>query len=623
MTELCIDGVQVVLPKEMSATVKRENPLFTKNGEYTYEITLQLTNPVNAKLYEHLNRLNSVKELKTKRKALLIADNRRYCDGTEIVTAWTEKTVTIQIASGNSELNYLIGGDMQITVLNMGNADLTDPKQYIEKKYPDVEFCLPPCVMNNGEAINGWSVLTIMSQKEGYSKAFPKVMGVTDAYLSFYAQPYLCSYLKKMMKAIGYELVENQLETSEWSTAYLPQNGHPTEYAQMFPGWSINDFVTEVEKLFNVQLFVNSKKHTVSLLFKNSYYAGQQQVSVGHVEDTYECEESDEDVDVSKSDITLNAPDSTYYKRHHLDEKIISAATKTDLASEREIRNYISDKGYDAVKNYMFFDLNKKRYYIAKPATAAEIPYMEVNMFGDILKNDSSGEEVELKMIPADYKDYSPGGPSDKVEGRFSAWTTDTELTKTTVPLLNGEPVIETTQKGLYDKITGEEESSTEGSSSLYVSFYQGMKELAVWPKVLKDDFDALEDGPFDPQFIQYPFPFNVNDEADCYGNLRISYMNKMLYEGVYEIDLSKATKITSYDVNVYDPRFVFEIRNKRYVCKEIEYTLTPEGRNKAWTGTFYPIKISDTEAYQRWILADGKWRDGGVWLDNGRWLEE
>ena len=67
MTELYIDGTSVVLPADFSTSVKRENPFFTKNGEYTYDITLQLSNSINADLYEHLNRLNSIAELKTKR----------------------------------------------------------------------------------------------------------------------------------------------------------------------------------------------------------------------------------------------------------------------------------------------------------------------------------------------------------------------------------------------------------------------------------------------------------------------------------------------------------------------------------------------------------------------------
>ena len=56
MTELIIDGTHAVLPQDFNVSVKRENPLFTKNGEYTYDITLQLSNPTNASLYEHLNR---------------------------------------------------------------------------------------------------------------------------------------------------------------------------------------------------------------------------------------------------------------------------------------------------------------------------------------------------------------------------------------------------------------------------------------------------------------------------------------------------------------------------------------------------------------------------------------
>ena len=118
MTELFIDGISAVLGKDFNIQVKRENPLFTKNGEYTYDITLPLDNATNADLYRHLNRLNSTQAVATNRRAVLVADNRVYCNGTEIITGWTEDTVSIQIASGNSELNWLIGADLQISFLD-------------------------------------------------------------------------------------------------------------------------------------------------------------------------------------------------------------------------------------------------------------------------------------------------------------------------------------------------------------------------------------------------------------------------------------------------------------------------------------------------------------------------
>ena len=119
MTELIIDGVSAVLSKDFSIQVKRENPLFTKNGEYTYDITLPLDNPTNAELYKHLNRLNSTQPVSTDRRAVLVADNRVYCNGTEVITGWTEDTVSVQIASGNSELNWFIGADLFISALEM------------------------------------------------------------------------------------------------------------------------------------------------------------------------------------------------------------------------------------------------------------------------------------------------------------------------------------------------------------------------------------------------------------------------------------------------------------------------------------------------------------------------
>lgn len=105
--------------------------------------------------------------------------------------------------------------------------------------------------------------------------------------------------------------------------------------------------------------------------------------------------------------------------------------------------------------------------------------------------------------------------------------------------------------------------------------------------------------------------------------SLRPVALDELLYHTAYEIDYTKAIKVRSHDPNVYAANLAFEIRNKRYICKEIEYTIDADGRKGAWTGIFYPIRISDTEADLRWILADGKWRDGGVWLDNGRWLDD
>ena len=57
MTQLIIDGREAVLPQNLSVTVKRENSFFTKSGEYTYDLTLQLDNETNLSLYGFLSRV--------------------------------------------------------------------------------------------------------------------------------------------------------------------------------------------------------------------------------------------------------------------------------------------------------------------------------------------------------------------------------------------------------------------------------------------------------------------------------------------------------------------------------------------------------------------------------------
>ena len=57
-------------------------------------------------------------------------------------------------------------------------------------------------------------------------------------------------------------------------------------------------------------------------------------------------------------------------------------------------------------------------------------------------------------------------------------------------------------------------------------------------------------------------------------------------------------------------------------MVRDVEETLTAEGRQKRWKLTCYPITITDTALENRWVLTDSVWDDGGAWLDDGRWLD-
>lgn len=623
MTELYIDGVAVVLPADFSTAVKCENPFFTKNGEYTYEITLSLLNLVNAEIYAHLNRINSVTEIKEKRKAVLIANNRVYCNGTEVITGWTDTTVSIQIASGNSELNFLISKDLLISSLDMGKDDISYTtiihERDLNKVYPEVDYCLPTIITDNGP-INGWRIAIEVktSSIPVINSGYMRVKGV-----SIYHQPYLCAYINRLMQAMGYTVLINQLAESEWNLLYLPQNGHPTQYAQMFPGWSVNEFIAELENLFNLCFVVNNNRKQVSIYFRSEYYKNAKVCHIQRVVDTYDTEEGADFTDLSHSNVLIEPEDSDYYKPQHINRDIMLCATRKEFDAFSELAQFLmlpENQGYQKVKKYIFFIKDSYLYYIAVPDDSSFGWHTEeTNMFGDLIRPDAQND-VTLKIIPADMTDYGLQ-PFVLDSGATPNYIPDSERSRVIVPKISGSEINENEESlGVYELMQSNNGVVTEKDKNrqkLYVCFYKGVAKMHLFVK-------RTNGKPFSPDhfIIDYPHSFNCEDYPFT-GNLRLAYLDKMLFSKMYDIDVKHGIKLTSYDANTYDVRNIFEARNKRYVCKEIEYAINASGRNGTWTGTFYPIKINDIEADKRWILTDGKWRDGGTWLDNGRWLDE
>lgn len=619
MTELWIDGVAAVLPANMSVTVKRENPFFTKNGEYTYELALPLTNAINANLYKHLNRMNSVTEVKSKRSAMLVANNRMYCNGTEVVVGWTDKTVSIQIASGNSELNYFIGSDLKISFLKM---PVTSPlinrvpdKRWIEKLYPEIDFCLSPIVDRaKGKVINEWIINTISASRElrFESKA-------TLEEFDFVPQPFLCAYIRELLKSVGYELTYNALEETVWKDLCICHVNTTHDWAQMLPGYRVKDFLEEIEKLYNMSFLIDFNKRQAKLLFNNSYFGGSAVAYVRDVVDEYEvaCEE-EEDAEHGASNIEYKFPDNSYF-RHRCLPKAVSEKAKRGVIPSSTDPNYWFNHLADALhhdKNVIFtWETNKREYVFVKnfPNPKTEFAYQMINEFKHI-KREGTTNTIELNMMPVEMCDcflhlYVDGAITE-AKYRYS------------LPVIDGSSKAgnkDETPVDIEGQIAASEGDGEEQKGSIFLAFHKGVTrriENVIPGKSI------MYPMPFTDEYIQnleYTPTRTNNDGA----TLRLEKLDGLVYKSNYEIDRRKGIVITSYDQNVYDTKCVFVIRNKRYVCKESEYIITNDGRKKAWKGTFYPIKLSDTETYQRWVLADGKWRDGGVWLDNGRWLDK
>ena len=614
MVSLYIDGTPLVLPSDFATEIKVENSFFTKNGEYTYDFKIPLNNPTNAAMYAHLHRLNNVSEIKEKRQAVLMADNRCYINGTEIITDWTDDSVSIQLASGNSELNYLIGASLQVSFLDMGKVELTDETgrvsyytQSLQGSYPDYDFVAVP-VSTPAGILNEWR-FSVASSAYSLRLADDTIRVV---------QPYLCALVRRMLNALGYTIGVNQLEESRYKQLIAVHDVNTLEYAKMLPGWSVKDFFENLERMFNLVLVVNNRNRTVDIVFANQFYIAAEEVHLNAVEDDYEVETDEENtLLMTNANVGYDLPDSEYFRFAKMSENLMNLCEKVEQPSLLNVGAYF--KG-NTPNRTICIDTSTGRQYVYRPYQLANFqgglyPLREVNQYANL---DKGGEEVTLKFIPCaqvyhSIPCYDAGG--EKV-GDYIWSLPSIEGNVTT----EGEDV---SALNMTELITsGKTDSGNSGSGRLSLAFWHGCKsENALapalptgYPLVMSDNmFQVLTDGIEGAPMVV----------VDAQYSLRLPVLDAELYSGVYDIDTTKSYKFYTSDPNLPDAHLIFVIRNKRFVCREMNFTIAQGEKQKRWSLTCYPIHIADSEAYKRWILTDGRWRDGGVWLDDGRWLDE
>lgn len=614
MTQLIIDGHEAVLPKNFACTVKRENSFFTKNGEYTYDITLRLDNQVNCQLYEFLNRLNKTDQIDTKRTATLIADGHVYTRGTEIVTRWTDETVTIQIVSGESELNYFIGQDLKIEDLDLGEVE------------SDSECVFPVVRTSSGGYVN------VERKVEKVAVLLTWSYKYTHTHTNDIAMPYLCDIVARILDALGYTVGTDQLKGGFFSRVFLVNTFRTREYAKMLRGWTVKDFLTEVEKLTGVVFVTDNVSKTCDIIKKTEFYTTASQFTIRNVTDAYEAEVQDDDsqeAEFASSNVSFDIPDHQWQKLMRLSKDLPTLETVEYNSLEELIRNAwpvdtIEGHEAEAAKNVILVDASTGRKYIrvvrhqtlvsgGSTLTSDTFFIMEVDQFPDV-EREGAGATLELKITPAPMAhfivDATGGelidlGSSDGFWDYADFWIEEQDEEE-------GAEEEVSPYKSTIEETLRSAEKTESSAGDLYVAIYDG-EDFNGFPIVYTDAYHASV------MQMLYNGGKEYSPTAPE-GALSLQWLDSSYFQGSYEIDTSKAVTIETYDPNVIDPRQVYVIRNKRFVCREVEEVITAEGRQAKWKATFYPITITDEALEKRWVLTNGTWDDGAAWLDDGRW---
>lgn len=579
MIRLLINNEEAVIEAESNIEIIRKNPFFSKEGDLTYDINLDLKSPQNAKLFGYLNRFQILNQ-PTGRTAALYDGPRCLIRGTEIVLSIDDSVVKIQIVGTNSELNYLTGFDMSIRDYDYGpvaNPGVQYPdeeslKAYLDSMYPEAYYNYAPLFIKTTAGTY---------QQANEFRYYKYVDPTPNDEVPFIRQPFLLYYVEKIIELIGYNLVLNELrEDPFFARLQIVTARNWKKWEDLLPDWTVDEFLSEIEKFCNCIFVVNQHNKEVSIRSINNFYRDAEIIYLDDVMDdrSVEFSEEPEELFLNYNSVRYDLPSDDLYKYSCLDSELIAKCRKYYVTDILDLSDVDAEKQYDKLEIYnvmnkdinMVIDKNADGFY-----------WRQV----DFLANKGSSEdEVELKIYPAITWPYSNSVIFDGTQ----AWTSAISM----APIAMDSDIITETQ-GMNDAIkSGLQEEKT--VSNIMVSCSMGSRP--VWQQ--DGEVWVEKEGAKVPFRSSYPVLAWYKRIMDISGYMPYSLqingkygMYSRLYSENVKIDTKKKVTIHFLTTEILDPKLIYQFRNKRYYCAQLKYSVENGELGQMVEGEFYPIE--------------------------------
>lgn len=595
MTQLYIDNQEVALPEDFTFELIRENNFFTKGGSFTLDISLNLDIPVNARLYRHLNRFTASSKFKN-RSARLIVDGRCVLNGTEIILEVNELSASIQLASGNSELNFLVGSDVKMNTLDLGDVPVIssdDAFWNYFKMYPEANFiCAPVKAMNGTDPvfINNLSAHHIRLSS-GKLKLYTTEKQWPE---EIRPMPFLNYVIERSITALRYTINHNSIRGTAYNRLFIVHANNPKKVNELMPDKTIAEFLSEVEELFNVLIQVNEDK-TVDIIFAHEFYQNPTLFTPQKVSEQFErkyLSPDEQPAAHTSSNIRYDFDDTEISKESDIDPDVRSSLTEVRCNNLAAINSSLYVMNVETIMRSIFVDEETSQEFVAKKSGEGNYDFKlwPVNTFKRI--SGKSGEDIEIEIVPADIEAfevdvchtigwyYYTGYIQMPV---VSSFVGTTEETITAEEAIQGKTA--TSQK--LNKIA----VAFAGSAGYYV-FPTG-KELTTQPDIFYHAvFPAVLTHYNAPWVSSQYYPLDEKDHA----TLAFKSGGYGLYEQIYSkapaIDTEEETTMHAIlDGVIPLATDVFIVNNKKFVCKDIHFKITPDGFDPEYQATLYAMQ--------------------------------
>ncbi len=608
-----VNGKKAVLKKGFSFDYIAENRLFLGRDGYTLNITFPMKDcPENVAIFGNINRPDVAK--KRISFPCEIIDAHVSLSGIILITKVSDVVLEGQFAEGRCGQTAEDPFEkIFINRLDLGSFPETSPKKitpldaWRSIDEGGIAVALPWVNEKYPTASNNW--VSYNDSSDSYS------WHSDTRRLSW--QPYLIIIAERICRAVGYTF-----DFTEWWKSdkrflvicnTLPASWDMFGFAEALPDWTVTEFFEKLELLLMCEFDFDHITQSVVMRFSKDVVAGLAPVKVDKVVDSY-------NVDISRDDDVQ----CDYIASKRLAYKECSHPMAKYYACDWFIKKYEYVKRYDTLTELL--EKNKRRdvhgnqpaVYWGEPVdgrnNASTVPYLlyaadvdayfifysvdtdvytdrrytqvyiliPVNVFGNGCPEDVNDNTEEIEFVPACIMDTYISESDDMGNMLFLSLddNDDDNSFGGSRPVEDvREPQIRQPTPALYLE-NGEQEAVTAFYDVIYVAYWTG---------------HILEKGKSPCPFVDTALVSRDWRDLHFSGpNLRIagtaSHPENSLTASLPQIDAAQKSKYSWIADTIPNPRAIFNIRGRRYLCEKITATFTENGMSQLLKGEFYPL---------------------------------
>lgn len=616
---ILVDGKKALLKSGFSFDYVTENRLFLGRDGYTLSMSFPLKDcPENIEIFGHIHRADVAKS-KINFECSIVCD-RVSLFGTLSVVKISETEVECQFSEGRCAQTVTNPfEDVFITELDLGSGPTTDqsaisPLQAWRSIDSGAnEVALPWVNEAAPTAPNNWV------DKSSNSYTWDK----DNRLLSW--QPYLIVIAKRICDAIGYEY-----DFAEWEQSQLrhiiicntlPGVWFRPEYAKALPEWTVSEFFEKLELFLMCEFDFDHKAKSVKFSFSKTRLEKIAPVHIADVVDSYSVDVSQDEhascdyiaakrlayKECSHSMQPYYACDwyvvpCDHIKRYDTLQLLLEKNQRKDIVRPGQLprvswgdfdNEFDNGRGSSRV-NTILYAADVDTYFVFRSIgtellgeTGTGKKYAQiyvpqpVNVFGSGTVEDEDTDTEEIEFVPACIMDTFISKDDDK---GYMMFLNPSNFDDSSLSDQDYDSSV-ANQPGPAAMIqNGEAEKSSSFYNEIYVAFWDGT--LAHCGKT--------------------PFPIvdGVMAEQD-WQSYYLKNFSMRLHGGVVEsvagaknqlplVNARQKFKFSWLADEIPNPRAIFYIKGKKYVCEKITATFTENGMSQLLKGEFYPVLDED-----------------------------